>query len=129
MNNKTLIVTGLIIFLIIVLFPFWYMRGKAAPLPERVLTPKAKAAQVCVRSTDYMRAEHMQLLDVWRESVVREGRRIYVNPEGKEFNMSLSNTCLDCHSNKVEFCDRCHNYASVRPYCWSCHIENPKEKA
>ena len=27
--------------------------------------------------------------------------------------MSLSNTCLDCHSNKAEFCDRCHNYASV----------------
>ncbi|MDX1708870.1 MAG: sulfate reduction electron transfer complex DsrMKJOP subunit DsrJ, partial [Desulfobacterales bacterium] len=67
------------------------------------------------------------LLDVWRDAVVREGKRIYVNPAGKEFNMSLSNTCLDCHSNKAEFCDRCHNYASVRPYCWSCHIENPKE--
>ena len=81
-----------------------------------------------MRSTEYMKAEHMQLLDVWRDSVVREGQRIYVNPEGKEFNMSLSNTCLDCHSNKAEFCDRCHHYASVRPYCWSCHIENPKEK-
>ena len=34
MNNKTLIITGLVIFLIIVLFPFWYMRGKAAPAPE-----------------------------------------------------------------------------------------------
>jgi hypothetical protein len=75
-----------------------------------------------------MRAEHMQLLDVWRDSVVRESKRIYVNPEGKEFNMSLSNTCLDCHSNKAEFCDRCHDYASVQPYCWSCHIEDPKEK-
>jgi hypothetical protein len=41
--------------------------------------------------------------------------------------MSLSNTCLDCHSNKAEFCDRCHNYASVSPYCWDCHIDNPKE--
>jgi hypothetical protein len=118
MNNKTLIITGLVIFLIIVLFPFWYMRGKAAPAPEPVR----------VRSTEYMRSEHMLLLDVWRDSVVRDGNRIYVNPEGKEFNMSLSNTCLDCHSNKAEFCDRCHNYASVRPYCWSCHIENPKEK-
>jgi hypothetical protein len=39
--------------------------------------------------------------------------RIYVNPEGKLFNMSLSNTCLDCHSNKEKFCDRCHDYASV----------------
>ena len=128
MNNKALIVAGVVIFLLIVLFPFWYMRGKAAPLPEVELTPKAKAAQKCVRSTEYMRAEHMQLLDIWRDSVVRESKRIYVNPEGKEFNMSLSNTCLGCHSNKAEFCDRCHNFASVRPYCWSCHIENPKEK-
>jgi hypothetical protein len=127
MNSKVLIVTGVVIFLLIVLFPFWYMRGKAAPAPEVELTPKAKAAQKCVRSTEYMQAEHMQLLDVWRDAVVREGKRIYVNPAGKEFNMSLSNTCLDCHSNKAEFCDRCHNYASVRPYCWSCHIENPKE--
>ena len=127
MNSKVLIVTGVVIFLLIVLFPFWYMRGKAAPAPEVELTPKAKAAQKCVRSTEYMQAEHMQLLDVWRDAVVREGKRIYVNPAGKEFNMSLSNTCLDCHSNKAEFCDRCHNYVSVRPYCWSCHIENPKE--
>ena len=127
MNSKVLIVTGVVIFLLIVLFPFWYMRGKAAPAPEVELTPKAKAAQKCVRSTEYMQAEHMQLLDVWRDAVVREGKRIYVNPAGKEFNMSLSNACLDCHSNKAEFCDRCHNYASVRPYCWSCHIENPKE--
>ena len=29
--------------------------------------------------------------------------------------MSLSNTCLDCHSNKAEFCDNCHTYASVKP--------------
>jgi hypothetical protein len=129
MNNKALIVTGVVIFLLIVLFPFWYMRGKAAPAPEVELTPTAKAAQKCVRSTEYMKAEHMQLLDVWRDSVVRRGDRIYVSPSGKEYNMSLSNTCLDCHSNKAEFCDRCHNYASVRPYCWDCHIDNPKENS
>jgi hypothetical protein len=100
--------------------------GKAAPAPEVVLTEKAKAAEKCVMSTAYMQAEHMQLLDVWRHSVVRNAEREFVNPEGKTFNMSLSNTCLDCHSNKAEFCDRCHNYASVRPYCWDCHIDNPK---
>ena len=76
--------------------------------------------------TEYMKAEHMQLLDVWRHNVVRNGERMFVNAEGKLFNMSLSNTCLDCHSNKEEFCDRCHDYASVRPYCWDCHIDNPK---
>ncbi len=127
MSEKKLIILGLIIFVVIVTFPLWYNRGKAAPAPERILTDKAKAAKVCVRSTDYMKAEHMQLLDLWRDSVVRQGTRIYVSPSGKEYNMSLSNTCLDCHSNKAEFCDRCHNYASVRPYCWDCHIDNPKE--
>ena len=129
MKDKKLIITGIIIFLVIVTFPFWYNRGKAAPEPELVLTAKAKAAKQCVRSTEYMKAEHMQLLDVWREAVVRMGDRIYVNPEGKEYYMSLTGTCLDCHSNKAEFCDRCHNYASVRPYCWDCHIGDPKENS
>jgi len=128
MKDKKFIVTGVIIFIVIATFPFWYNGGKAAPAPELQLTEKAKAAQVCVRSTEYMKAEHMQLLDLWRDSVVRRGDRIYVSPSGQEYNMSLSNTCLDCHSNKAEFCDRCHNYASVRPYCWDCHIDNPKEK-
>ena len=129
MKDKKLIITGMIIFFIIVTFPFWYNRGKAAPQPDLILTAKAKAAKVCVRSTEYMKAEHMQLLDVWRDSVVRRGERMYVSPTGKEYNMSLSNTCLDCHSNKADFCDRCHNYASVRPYCWDCHIDNPKENS
>ena len=57
-------------------------------------------------SKEYMRAEHMQLLDLWRESVVRQTDRVYTNPKGKQFVMSLSNTCLDCHSNKADFCDR-----------------------
>ncbi len=129
MKDKKLIITGVVIFFIIITFPLWYNRGKAAPQPEPILTAKAKAAKVCVRSTEYMKAEHMQLLDVWRESVVRRGERIYVSPEGKEYTMSLTNTCLDCHSNKADFCDRCHNYASVRPYCWDCHIDNPKENS
>jgi hypothetical protein len=129
MKDKKLIITGVIIFIIIVTFPFWYNRGKAAPQPELELTAKAKAAKVCVRSTDYMKAEHMQLLDIWRDAVVRRGDRVYVSPDGKEYSMSLTNTCLDCHSNKANFCDRCHNYASVRPYCWDCHIDNPKENS
>ena len=127
MNDKKIIIAGLAIFLIIFTFPFWYNRGKAAPAPELELTATAKLAKECVRSKDYMQREHMQLLDLWRHSVVRNAERLYVSPSGKEYNMSLSNTCLDCHSNKAEFCDRCHDYASVRPYCWDCHIDNPKE--
>lgn len=126
--NKQWVVAGLAIFAILATFPFWYNHGKASAAPELVLTEKAKAAENCVRPLDYIRTDHMRLLDTWRDTVVREGIRIYENEEGKRFEMSLSNTCLDCHSNKAEFCDRCHDYASVDPYCYDCHIDNPKEK-
>ncbi len=128
MYDKGKVIAGIVIFAIVATFPFWFNMGKASPAPELKLTEKAKAAQKCVRDTAYMKAEHMQLLDIWREEVVRGGSRVYVNSEGKEFDMSLSNTCLDCHSNKTEFCDKCHDYASVDPYCWDCHVDNPKEK-
>ena len=125
--DKGKVMAGLVIFVILISFPFWYNLGKAAPAPELILTEKAKAAKECVRPTNIMKAEHMQLLDVWRDTVVRIGKRTYVNSRGNAYNMSLTKTCLDCHSNKTEFCDRCHNYASVSPYCWDCHIDNPKE--
>jgi len=128
--SKKWIVIGLVIFMGLFLSPFWYnmiiKMGKAAPMPEVVLTAKAKAAKQCVMDKEYMTTNHMQLLDEWRLKVVRGAVRDFVNPEGKTFDMSLTNTCLDCHSNKAEFCDRCHNYASVRPYCWDCHIDNPQ---
>ncbi len=126
MKDKNKILAGLVVFIALITLPFWFNMGKAAPAPELELTPKAKAAEKCVMSTEYMKAEHMQLLDVWRHEVVRNSERMFVNPDGKMFDMSLSNTCLDCHSNKAAFCDRCHDYASVRPYCWDCHIDNPK---
>lgn len=129
--DKKMVVTGLAVFLIIVTFPFWYNMGSAAPAPQPKLTDKAKEAKVCVAPTEYMRANHMQLLNLWRTDVVRNGDRLYVTADShsRTYTMSLSNTCLDCHSNKVEFCDPCHNYAAVTPYCWECHIENPKEKS
>jgi len=126
MNDRNKIIAGLIVFLAVFTLPVWYNLGKAAPAPELKLTDKAKEAKTCVMSTDYMRANHMQVLDLWRHSVVRNAERTFVNTEGKAFDMSLSNTCLDCHSNKADFCDKCHDYASVSPYCWDCHIDNPK---
>ncbi len=130
MNDRKWIILGLIVFVGLFTSPLWYnlliKAGKAAPAPVLEYTQKAKAAKQCVMPTDYMIAEHMQLLDLWRHSVVRNAKRTFVNGQGQSFDMSLSNTCLDCHSNKAEFCDRCHNYASVKPYCWDCHIDNPK---
>ncbi|MDM8525976.1 sulfate reduction electron transfer complex DsrMKJOP subunit DsrJ [Desulfococcaceae bacterium HSG8] len=135
MYDKGKILSGLVIFVLIMAFPFGYniiakiVTGKAVAAPELILTEKAKAEKECVMSKTDMKSGHMQLLDEWRDHVVRNADRVYVNSKGKAFDMSLSNTCLDCHSNKAEFCDRCHNYASVSPYCWDCHIDNPKEEA
>ncbi|HWR72405.1 MAG TPA: sulfate reduction electron transfer complex DsrMKJOP subunit DsrJ, partial [Nitrospirota bacterium] len=71
--------------------------------------------------------EHMQILNNWRDSVVRDNKRQYVSDTSKRhFNMSLQNECMQCHSNKKKFCDECHNYLAVKPFCWDCHIA-PKE--
>jgi len=130
MNDKSKIVIGLIIFFAIIISPFWYNMGKAVSVPEPKLSDKAKAAKVCVESKEYMKTNHMHILDIWRNEVVRKGNKTYTNSMGKEYNISLSSgeeSCLGCHGDKAEFCDKCHTYASVEPYCWDCHI-NPKEK-
>lgn len=118
---------GLVVLVVIVTAPFWLqaVRGaeKTAAPPELVIVTDAKQ---CVASTEYMRALHMDLLNSWRDDVVRGGNRYHVAPDGTVYEKSLSGTCMDCHSNKAEFCDRCHNYAAVTPYCWDCHIQ-PEE--
>ncbi len=127
--SKSAIFTGLVIFIIVALFPFWINLGETTPAPEPELSAKAKAAKKCVLDKMDMRANHMSLLDEWRDSVVRDSNRIYTNADGKSFQMSLSTgdtSCIGCHEDKSKFCDKCHNYASVTPYCWECHTD-PKE--
>lgn len=131
MYNGGKIIAGLIIFIGLFTFPIFYNMGKTSTMPEPKLdTPAIKelpeAERKCVESKEYMRANHMQLLDEWRDLVLREGNLVYESTGGKKYIMSLQNTCMHCHSNKKEFCDKCHNYANVKPYCWSCHI-SPKE--
>lgn len=130
MYNGGKILIGIIIFLLFVTYPFYYNIGKVSAKPEpKIDTPVIQqlAEKKCIESKEFMKAEHMTILNEWRDLAVREGKRLYINSEGKEFNISLQNTCMHCHSNKKEFCDKCHNYAAVKPYCWTCHIE-PKEK-
>ncbi len=127
MNDKGRIIGGLVIFFVVFTFPFWYNHGSATEPPEPELAEKAKKAEDCIEDTEYIRKEHMQILDKWRDTVVRDGERVYVSKSGKEYEASLSNTCIDCHSNKEKFCDKCHDYASADPYCWDCH-KYPEEK-
>ena len=77
----------------------------------------------CVESAEWMKANHMDLLIDWREEVVRDGARTYTASDGKEYTKSLTDSCLDCHSPKAEFCDRCHDYVGTSPNCWNCHID------
>ncbi len=119
------IIIGLLIFLAFATFPFYSNIGKSAAKPEPSLdTPVIKALEKkeCVESKDFMRRNHMQLLIQWRDAALREAKREYVNSEGKHFRISLQNTCMKCHSNKKKFCDECHGYAAVDPYCWDCHF-------
>lgn len=126
---------GLLVFLAFALFPFYFNIGKVNAKPEpKFDTPaiqeweKANGKKECVESKEFMRTEHMQLLNNWRDTVVREDNRGYISTANhKRFNMSLQNGCLNCHSNKKKFCDECHNYMSVKPYCFDCHIQ-PKEE-
>jgi hypothetical protein len=131
--NGKWIVTGLAIFLVLVTVPIWYNMGKAAPAPK----PNIETAVIgqmqqkqCVLPKEEMITGHMQLLNDWRTQVVRNGKRVYVAADGKQYNMSLQNECMKCHSNKSQFCDVCHNYAGLAtnsiPYCWTCHVA-PKE--
>ncbi len=123
--NRGMILAGIIIFLIVVSFPFWYGRGRAVPPPDLKLdTPAIEQLRekLCVEPAPFMRANHMRLLNDWRDSVVREGKRTYTAADGKIYEISLTGTCLKCHSNKDQFCDRCHDYAGANPSCWNCHI-------
>ena len=128
MYDKGKIITGLVIFIGLITYPIWGSFGDDVAKPEPVIAN----GDHCIESAEYMRANHMQILNDWRDDVVRNNNRIYVSQQyGTEFEKSLSSagktSCMSCHSNKEEFCDSCHNYTAVDPYCWECHIE-PKEE-
>ncbi|MFZ0428101.1 MAG: sulfate reduction electron transfer complex DsrMKJOP subunit DsrJ [Acidobacteriota bacterium] len=122
MYDRAKVIAGLLIFGIVVSFPFWYdwaQPGRGGP-PELV---KPKDADHCVESLEFMRARHMALLNQWRDDFVRNGQRVYVSSQGESFRISLTGTCLQCHGARADFCDRCHTYVGENPPCWNCHLD------
>lgn len=121
------IAVGLVVFVVLACLPLWYnfASGKEAARAE-VELPDPEKYSTCVAPTEYMRASHMELLNEWRDSVVRKGERVYVAFDGAKYEMSLSHTCMGCHSSREKFCSRCHGFMDVDPYCWDCHVE-PRE--
>ncbi len=127
MRDGGKIALGLVVFVVVVTAPLWLgaLRGTAIDPPQ--LTVGTDAPH-CVEDTATMRADHMELLDQWRDAVVRDGERWYVAADGTRYEMSLRRTCLGCHTKPAEFCDRCHERMAVAPYCWDCHVESVQAK-
>jgi len=117
-------VAAVAIFFLIIASPHLinlvYAKAWVGPTEE---TPRieAMAEKECIESEGWMRRNHMNLLLSWRDAALRDTDRVYVNGRGERYDISLMRTCLGCHSNRREFCDRCHAYAGIEPYCWQCH--------
>jgi len=126
MYNKGTIIAGLAIFVLFVTFPIWFNGLDAGPLPKPELPPGGE--KECVAPAAVMRDTHMQLLNEWRDDVLRNSDRVSITVAGKEYRKGLQLACMQCHSNKEKFCDSCHEYAAVQPTCWDCHL-TPVEAA
>ena len=128
MYNAKFVIPGIIVFAGLFTAPFWINMLSSSHeevkvvLPAEPVTFFGEARSECVEPREWMAANHMELLLEWRDQALREGKRIYVASDGKKWETSLQNTCMACHSNKADFCDKCHNANSVNPYCWDCHV-------
>ncbi len=95
----------------------------------------------CVEDFEYMRSDHMVLLIEWRDGVIRDGDTSLIEINGQPYAKSLTKTCLQCHTEREEFCGNCHEYANALPAwparqnmtgevgvrCWNCHIQPEAE--
>lgn len=113
------IILCLLLFLVVLFLPVGYnvYTGKTAYIPF-IKAPEEKGE--CVENVIYMRKRHNLILERWRDASVREGIKTYVSVNGV-YKIGLTGTCLGCHSDKTQFCDRCHDYVGVKPRCWDCH--------
>jgi len=139
MNDKAKIIAALVVFLVLATFPFWYspVAGEGPPLPDL----PTEDGSLCVdnKNAEWMTAHHMNLLDDWRNEVVRgqgEAGTVTVTltsaetgeTKTKMYPKSLTKTCLDCHTMETHregkrSCAQCHDYAGVQPRCMDCHVE------
>ncbi len=113
-ENRGVVATVLIVLILLPLgisivgFVFQGRRQVPDVFLEKV-DPKWES---CVRDPEYMRFYHMDFLKQTREDVVRAGIKGGVTLAG----------CGDCHRNREDFCDRCHQAASVDLDCFGCHF-------
>ena len=99
--------------------------AQASGAPKPVITKAVKGEQ-CVEDTDFMRRNHMKLLNHQRDKTVIEGVRT------KKHSLK---ECIECHASektgsvaaaKDDFCVSCHSYAAVKIDCFECHSTKPQ---
>lgn len=111
--------------ILVALSPLASASGGATGVPKPVIQ-KAKGDQ-CVEDTDFMRKNHMKVLNHQRDKTVHDGVRTKQH--------SLKN-CIECHATpdatgqrsvlgKDNFCQSCHTYAAVQIDCFQCHSSKP----
>lgn len=134
MSDKAKIIVGLVVFLVLAAFPIWYAFASGGS-KEFVKPEYPTNAEKCIE--EKMAARHMDVLDIWRDAIVRgeydhdqikkdkDGKLVWksLDGTGPEVKMSLTETCMQCHTKRETFCIRCHDYADVHPYCWECHTD------
>ncbi len=143
MYDRSKIIIGIVIFLGVIAFPFYYnnVLGKSSDVKAKgksnVLAGKKDVdalhfhigGEKKQRTLKDMRANHMKILDSWRNEVVRDG----IRKPGR----SLQNGCLSCHAKEKKnamkigdkeatACEDCHVKTGTQLYCWECHFD-PKE--
>lgn len=104
--------------------PNWRQNGNSEAADS------ARSGGQCVRETDWMRRNHMALVEHDRDMTVIHGIRT--------IDGSLAE-CVACHANKDEkgsfvpvnsgheFCAGCHGFAGVSLDCFQCHSTVPTE--
>ena len=81
MYDASKIVAGLAVFVVLATSPLWYNAASGSSVAPPELKLPTDSTQ-CVEATDYMRASHMDLLNEWRDQVVRENDRYEVGSDG-----------------------------------------------
>ena len=79
------IIASLVVFVALLSLPFFYNIGKSNKGPVINLnTPAIQqlAVKQCVEPAKWMRANHMKLLNQWRDEAVRKGKTEYINSKG-----------------------------------------------
>jgi hypothetical protein len=132
MYDSDKIIPGLLIFVLLITFPFWYNNlignVSAGPTKDPNLSPDMLEYANFSNNQKHppaaeMRAKHMELLQSFHTAA--DPAKMAAAQKGEKKVSTMG--CLNCHTGAdkpLQFCDSCHAYAAVTiPNCWTCHTK------